>query len=79
MIPTPQDHVISVQQVMTHQEPVELTPMQARIEKALDRAVTTPFAAPARQPSHGHATADREHRLDHASQLAKRRRLNALA
>src|SRR5262245_8806573 len=79
MIPTHQDHVLGLQQVMTNQQPVELTPIQPRSEKAVDRPVTAPFAAPTRKPSHGHTTADREYRLDHSSQLAKCRRLNALA
>jgi hypothetical protein len=49
------------------------------IEQALDRSVTAPFAAPAREPFHGHAAADGEHRLDHATQLAKGRGLGTLA
>jgi hypothetical protein len=32
MIPTHQDDVIGIQQVVANQQPVELTPMQARIE-----------------------------------------------
>jgi hypothetical protein len=41
MIPTHQDDIISVQQVMTNQQPVELTLTQGRIEQALDGPVAT--------------------------------------
>ena len=79
MIPTHQGDVIAIPQVMANQEPVELQPVQGRIEQALDGSLTAPFAAPARQPFHRHATADGEHRLDHAPQLAERSWLNILA
>ena len=79
MIPTHQGDLIAIPQVMANQEPVELKPVQGRIEQALDGSVTAPFAAPARQPFHGHATADREHRLDHASELATWGGRNTLA
>ena len=43
--------------MVANEEPVEMTPAQARIEKALDRPVTAAFAGPACQASHGHPTA----------------------
>jgi len=47
MITTHQDDIIGVQQMLAYQEPLQVAPVQARIEKALDRPVTAAFAAPA--------------------------------
>jgi hypothetical protein len=79
MIPTHQDDVIGVPPMMANEEPVELTSVQAGIEKPLDGPVTAAFAGPAGQASHGHPTAHGQHRLDHPTQLAQRGGLNALA
>ena len=79
MSTTHQDDSIGVQQMMAYQEPLQVTPVHARIEKAVDRPVTAAFAAPARPSSHGDPTAHRPHRLDDPSQLTKRRRLSVLA
>jgi hypothetical protein len=79
MIPTHQDDIIGVQHMMANEEPVEMTPIQAGIEKTLDRPVTAAFAGPAGQASHGHPTAHGQHRLNHPTQLAQWGGLNALA
>ena len=79
MIPTHQDAVMDSSQMVTHQQPMALPPLHARRAQALARAVTAPWATPTRQPLHGHAAADREHRLDHSSQLAQGRQRNTLA
>jgi hypothetical protein len=79
MISTHQDDIIGVQHMMANEEPVEMTPVQAGSKKPLDCSVTTAFASPAGQASHGHPTAHGQHRLDHPTQLAQRGGLNALA
>jgi hypothetical protein len=38
MSTTHQDDIIGVQQMMAHQEPWQVTPAQAGMEKALDRS-----------------------------------------
>jgi hypothetical protein len=43
MIPTHQSDLIAIPQVMANQEPVELQPVQGRIEPALDGSVTAPL------------------------------------
>ena len=70
MISAHQEDIIGVQQLLANQDEVELTPMNAGRKKTLDRPVTAAFAGPARQTSHGHTTAHRQHRLDHPTQLA---------
>jgi hypothetical protein len=47
MIPTHQDDIIGVHHMMANEEPVEMTPVQAGIEKTLDRPITAAFAGPA--------------------------------
>jgi hypothetical protein len=76
---TPDDHIVGVQHRRAPQEPWPVTPGQTRMEEAVDRAVTAALARPARQTSHGHPTAHREHRLAHPTQWAQRGRLSALA
>ena len=78
-IPTHQDDVIKIQQLMANNQPIILEPVQVGSEKTLDRPVAAPFIAPARQTSHGHVTADREHDLDQSPQLTRRRRLSGQA
>ena len=65
--------------MLANQEPLQVTPVQTRIEEALDRALTAALAGPGRQTSHGHTTTHRQHRLDHPTQLAQRRGFYALA
>jgi hypothetical protein len=79
MITTHQDDIIGVQHMMAKQEPLQVTPAQAGIEKALDRSVTAASVGPARQTSHGHPATHGQHRFDHPAQLAEWSGFYALA
>src|SRR5262249_18817314 len=57
--------------MLANQEPLQVTPAQARIEEALDGAIAAALAGPARQTAHSHTTAHRQHGLDHPTQLAQ--------
>ncbi len=56
-----------------NEQPLQHTPRQRGVEKALDRSITPSFASPARQAPHGHTTRHRQQGLRHHGELTQRR------